>query len=67
MRWNEVVRFHCSNCQIILDLCVQGMRETEFTQGCRPSLILAAPSAYCPFCGAMEPARLPDDPIITGP
>jgi len=28
MQANEVVRFHCGDCQIIFDLCVRGERET---------------------------------------
>ena len=36
MQPNEVVRFHCSDCQIAFGLCVQGVRETEDTEGAPP-------------------------------
>jgi hypothetical protein len=44
MRANEVVRFHCGDCQIAFDLCVDNVRETEVTGG-RPSPILASRGA----------------------
>jgi hypothetical protein len=61
------VRFICGDCQIIFDLIVQGERETEDTEGAAPIDDYGEPSSVCPFCGASELARLPDDPIITGP
>ena len=42
MRANEVVRFHCGDCQSAFDLCVRGERETEDTQGAPPVLDLCA-------------------------
>ena len=67
MRAHEVVRFHCGDCQIIFGLCIQGERETEYTEGASPIDDYGEPSPVCPFCGANELARMPDDPIITGP
>jgi hypothetical protein len=66
MRAGEVVRFHCGDCQIIFDLCVQGVRETEDTEGAPPVSDFGEPSSCCPFCGANELARMPDEPIVTG-
>jgi hypothetical protein len=45
MRANEVVRFHCGDCQIIFDLCVQGVRETEHTEGAAPVADFGEPSS----------------------
>jgi hypothetical protein len=67
MRANEPVRFICGDCQIIFDLIVQGMRETEYMEGASPIEDYGEPSPVCPFCGANELTRLPDEPIITGP
>jgi hypothetical protein len=67
MQANEVVRFHCGDCQIIFDLCVVGVRETEYIEEAPPVIDFSEPSPGCPFCGASELARMPDDPIITGP
>jgi hypothetical protein len=66
MTAKEVVRFHCGDCQIIFDLCVQGVRATEDTEGARPVIDFGEPSSCCPFCGANELTRLPDEPIVTG-
>ena len=67
MRANEPVRFHCGDCQIIFDLCIQGERDIEYTEGATPIDDYGEPSPVCPFCGANELARMPDDPIFTGP
>ena len=67
MTAKEVVRFHCGDCQIIFDLCIQGERETEYAEGAAPIDDYGEPSPVCPFCGASELACMPDDPIITGP
>jgi len=64
---NEPARFVCGDCQIIFDLCIQGVRETEYIEGAPPVTDFSEPSTVCPFCGASELARMPDDPIITGP
>ena len=66
MQANEVVRFHCGDCQIIFDLCVRGERETEYMEGAAPIDDYGEPSPVCPFREASELARLPDDPITTG-
>ena len=66
MRANEPVRFHCGDCQIIFDLCVQGVRETEDAEGAPLIEDYGEPSSCCPFCGASELARLPGEPTITG-
>jgi hypothetical protein len=66
MRANEVVRFHCGDCQIIFDLCVQGVRETEDTEGAPPVVDFGEPSSRCPFCGANELTRMADEPIVAG-
>jgi hypothetical protein len=66
MQANEVVRFHCGDCQIIFDLCVRGERETEYMEGAAPIDDYGEPSPVCPFCGADELARMSDDAIITG-
>jgi hypothetical protein len=67
MQAGEVVRFHCADCQIIFDLCVQGVRETEDTAGAPPVIDFGEPSSCCPFCGAHELTRMADEPIVTGP
>jgi hypothetical protein len=66
MRANEVVRFHCGDCQIIFDLSIQGVRETEYAEGAAPIDDYGGPSSVCPFCGASELAGMPDEPITTG-
>jgi len=66
MKANEAVQFHCGDCQIIFDLCVQGERETEDTQSAPPVTDFGEPSFGCPFCGADELTRVPDEPIIAG-
>jgi hypothetical protein len=66
MRPNEPVRFVCGDCQIVFDLCVQGVRETEDTEGAPPVPDFGEPSPCCPFCGASELARMADEPIIAG-
>jgi hypothetical protein len=67
MTLNEPVRFLCGDCQIIFDLCVVGVRETEYIEGAPPVIDFSEPSTVCPFCGANELTRLPDEPILTGP
>ena len=66
MRAKEPARFHCGDCQIIFDLSIKGVRETEDTDGAPPIEDYGEPSSVCPFCGASELARMPDEPIITG-
>jgi hypothetical protein len=57
MTLNEPVRFVCGDCQIIFDLCIQGVRETEYTEGAPPITEFSEPSFACPFCGANELTR----------
>jgi hypothetical protein len=57
MTLNEPVRFHCGDCQIIFDLCVRGVRETEYAEGAPPITAFSEPSFACPFCGANELTR----------
>ena len=45
MRANEPVRFRCGDCQIIFRLCIQGVRETEYTEGAAPIEDYGEPSA----------------------
>ena len=52
MKASEVVRFHCGDCQIVFDLCVDHQRETEVTEG--PPVIDFGEPTCCPFCGAAE-------------
>jgi ribosomal protein S27AE len=52
MRANEVVRYHCGDCQVVFDLCVDHVRETEVTEGA-PVVEFGVPTC-CPFCGAGE-------------
>jgi hypothetical protein len=33
MKVNEVLRFRCGDCQIVFDLCVDHVRETEVMDG----------------------------------
>ena len=67
MTLNEPVRFVYGDCQIIFDLRVVGVRETEYIEEAPPVTDFSEPSPVCPFCGANELARLPNEPIITGP
>ena len=43
MKAREVVRFHCGDCHIVFDLCVQGVREIEDTEGAPPVLDFGEP------------------------
>ena len=52
MRANESVRFHCGDCQIVIDLCVDHERETEVVEG--PPVTDFGEPTCCPFCGAGE-------------
>jgi hypothetical protein len=33
MTANETMRYHCGDCQVVFDLCVDHLRETEVTGG----------------------------------
>jgi hypothetical protein len=66
MTLNEPVRFVCGDCGIVFDLSVQGVRETEETEGAPPITDFGEPGPGCPFCGANELTRLADEPIVTG-
>jgi hypothetical protein len=61
MKASEVVRFHCGECQIVFDLCVDHQRETEVTEGA--SVIDFGEPTCCPFCGAAELTPEPDTAI----
>jgi len=67
MKANEAVRFHCGDCQIIFELCVQGERATEDAGGDPPVIDYGEPSSRCPFCGADELTRVSDDAIVIDP
>jgi hypothetical protein len=66
MKANEVVRFHCGDCQIVFDLCVQGVREIEYMEGAPPVTDFGQPTS-CPFCGAGELTPVHDPAIRVAP
>jgi hypothetical protein len=61
MKVNEVLRFRCGDCQIVFDLCVDHLRETEVMDG--PPVIDFGEPTCCPFCGAGELTSLHDQAI----
>ena len=58
MQANEVVRFRCTDCQIVFDLRVDHVREIEVVEG--PPVTDFGEPCCCPFCGAGE--LVPDSP-----
>jgi hypothetical protein len=60
MKATEVVRFHCRDCQIVFDLCVDHLHE-EVTD--LPPVIDYGEPVCCPFCGARELTRVHDQAI----
>jgi hypothetical protein len=48
MKANEVVRFQCGECQIVFDLRVDHLRETDDLP------VTDFPEPSCPFCGVSE-------------
>jgi len=65
MRANEVVRFHCGDCQIVFDLCVDHVREIEVLEG--PPVTGFGEPTVCPFCGAGELTATHDRAILVAP
>jgi hypothetical protein len=65
MKANEVVHFHCGDCQIVFDLCVDHMRETEATGG--PPVPDFGEPMCCRFCGAGELTPVYDQAIRVAP
>jgi hypothetical protein len=65
MKVNEVARFRCGDCQVVFDLCVDRVSETEVTGG-PPVTNFGAPTC-CPFCGAGELTPAHDEAIRVAP
>ena len=65
MKVNEVVRFHCGDCQIVIDLRIDHLREIEVMDG--PPVIEFGEPTCCPFCGAGELTPVHDRAILVAP
>jgi hypothetical protein len=65
MQANEVVRFRCTDCQIVFDLRVDHVREIEVVEG--PPVVEFGEPCCCPFCGAGELVSATDEPIRVAP
>jgi hypothetical protein len=65
MKANEVARFHCGDCQIVFDLSVDHIRDTE--AACGPPVTDFGEPTCCPFCGAGELTPLHDQAVRVAP
>ena len=65
MKAAEVVRFRCTDCQIVFDLRVDHEREIEFTE--EPPVTDFGEPTCCPFCGAGELTPLHDQAVRVAP
>jgi hypothetical protein len=65
MKPNEVVRFRCTDCQIVFDLRVDHEREIEVVEG--PPIIEFGEPTCGPFCGAGELTPVHDRAILVEP
>jgi hypothetical protein len=65
MKPSEVVRFHCEDCQIVFDLCVDHQRQVEVVE--EASLTDFGEPTCCPFCGAGELTSQHDTAIRVAP
>jgi hypothetical protein len=63
MKANEVVRLQCGECQIVFDLRVDHLRETDDLP------VTDFEPTGCPFCGAGEltPVRAQPQEVIPAP
>ena len=61
MQANEVVRFRCTDCQIVFDLRVDHERQIEVTD--EPPVTDFVEPCCCPFCGAGELVPTQDQAI----
>ena len=65
MKVGQVVRYLCGDCQVVFDLGVHGVRETEFAD--EPPVTDFGEPTCCPFCGAGELTPLHDQAVRVAP